>query len=162
MQCVCLVTQACPTLLTPGTVVHQAPLSMGFSRQESLEKVAISYSRRSPWSRDWSRVSCVGKGILYHRPWSMVRPLPRSSNGLLSWDGGGQFRSRWRPVSHGSAQWWVLIAGAESAAQVSLCTAAGEAPMPGTRAQCRSAWSDCVFDIECFAARQGACNGIPS
>ena len=34
MQCVCLVTQACPTLVTPGTVVHQAPLSMGFSRQE--------------------------------------------------------------------------------------------------------------------------------
>ena len=29
-----LVTKLCPTLVTPGTVVHQAPLSMGFSRQE--------------------------------------------------------------------------------------------------------------------------------
>ena len=29
-----LVTQACPTLATPWTVAHQAPLSMGFSRQE--------------------------------------------------------------------------------------------------------------------------------
>ena len=29
-----LVTQSCPTLATPCTVVHQAPLSMGFSRQE--------------------------------------------------------------------------------------------------------------------------------
>ena len=28
------VTQACPTLVTPWTVVHQTPLSMGFSRQE--------------------------------------------------------------------------------------------------------------------------------
>ena len=28
------VTQSCPTLATPWTVAHQAPLSMGFSRQE--------------------------------------------------------------------------------------------------------------------------------
>ena len=32
--CVCvLITQSCPTLVTPWTVGHQAPLSMGFSRQ---------------------------------------------------------------------------------------------------------------------------------
>ena len=29
-----LVTKLCPTLATPLTVAHQAPLSMGFSRQE--------------------------------------------------------------------------------------------------------------------------------
>ena len=29
-----LVTQSCPTLETPWTVAHQAPLSVGFSRQE--------------------------------------------------------------------------------------------------------------------------------
>ena len=29
-----LVTKSCPTLATPWTVAHQAPLSMGFSRQE--------------------------------------------------------------------------------------------------------------------------------
>ena len=28
--------QSCLTLATPGTVAHQAPLSVGFSRQESL------------------------------------------------------------------------------------------------------------------------------
>ena len=34
--CVCvLVTQSCPTLWTPWTVARQAPLSTGFSRQES-------------------------------------------------------------------------------------------------------------------------------
>ena len=32
-ECV-LVAQSCPTLATPWTVAHQAPLSMGFSRQE--------------------------------------------------------------------------------------------------------------------------------
>ena len=29
-----LVAKSCPTLATPWTVAHQAPLSMGFSRQE--------------------------------------------------------------------------------------------------------------------------------
>ena len=34
-QCVCvLVTQLCPALGNPWTAAHQAPLSMGFSRQE--------------------------------------------------------------------------------------------------------------------------------
>ena len=28
------VTKSCPTLCNPWTVAHQAPLSMGFSRQE--------------------------------------------------------------------------------------------------------------------------------
>ena len=31
----CLVTQSCLTLLTPWIVAHEAPLPMGFSRQES-------------------------------------------------------------------------------------------------------------------------------
>ena len=30
----CLVTKSCPTIATPWTVAFQAPLSMGFSRQE--------------------------------------------------------------------------------------------------------------------------------
>ena len=30
----CLVAQSCPTLVTPWTVARQAPLFMGFSRQE--------------------------------------------------------------------------------------------------------------------------------
>ena len=30
----CLVTQSCLTHANPGTIAHQAPLSMGFLRQE--------------------------------------------------------------------------------------------------------------------------------
>ena len=30
----CLITQLCPTLCDPMTATHQAPLSLGFSRQE--------------------------------------------------------------------------------------------------------------------------------
>ena len=43
----CLVAKLCPTLLTPRTVAHQAPLSMGFSRQEY-----------------WSGLSCCPPGDL--------------------------------------------------------------------------------------------------
>ena len=31
----CLVTKLCPTLMIPWTSAHQAPLSMGFPRQEN-------------------------------------------------------------------------------------------------------------------------------
>ena len=34
MNCGGLVTKSCPTLVTPWTVACQAPLLMGFSRQE--------------------------------------------------------------------------------------------------------------------------------
>ena len=44
---------------TPWTVAHQAPPSMGFSRQEYWSRVAISFSRRSSWPRDWTRVSRI-------------------------------------------------------------------------------------------------------
>ena len=46
---------------------QEAPLSMGFSRQE-LEWVAISSSRGSSWPRDHthiSYVSCTGRQVLY-------------------------------------------------------------------------------------------------
>ena len=53
-----LVTRLCPALVTPWTVAHQAPLSMGFPRQ-ILEWVTISFSRGSSWPRDWTWVSCI-------------------------------------------------------------------------------------------------------
>ena len=55
---------------TPWTVARQTPLSMGFPRQESLDRVVISFSRRSSWPRDLTHVSspCIGRQILYHRP----------------------------------------------------------------------------------------------
>ena len=34
MVCCCLVTKSSPLFCDPWTVAHQAPLSMGFSRQE--------------------------------------------------------------------------------------------------------------------------------
>ena len=51
---------------TPWTVAHQAPLSMGLSRQEYWSGVVVSYSRGSSQLRDWthvSGVSCIGRRI---------------------------------------------------------------------------------------------------
>ena len=43
----------------PGTVAHQDPLSMGFSRQEYWSGLAIPFSRGSSPLRDWNWVSCT-------------------------------------------------------------------------------------------------------
>jgi len=49
------VAKSCLTLMTPWTVACQAPLSVGFPRQEYWsEWVAISFSRESSWPRDWT------------------------------------------------------------------------------------------------------------
>ena len=42
---------------TLWTAACQTPLSMGFSRQEYLERVAMPFSRGSSWPRDGTRVS---------------------------------------------------------------------------------------------------------
>lgn len=50
-----LVTQLHPTLVTPQSAAHQAPLTGGFSRQEYCR--VASHSSRDSWPRDWSQVS---------------------------------------------------------------------------------------------------------
>ena len=55
--------------LWPHGLAGQAPLSMGFSRQEYWSGVAMSSSRKSSQPRDWTRISCVfciGRRVLYH------------------------------------------------------------------------------------------------
>ena len=55
------------TLVTVWTVAHQAPLSMGFQRQEYWSGFDISFSRRSSWPRDQTCIiSCIGMWVLYH------------------------------------------------------------------------------------------------
>ena len=57
------------SLWPPWTVARQVPLSMEFSRQESLEWVAISYSRGSSRPRDQKHISCVSsisRQIFHH------------------------------------------------------------------------------------------------
>ena len=61
-----LVSKSCPTVCypmdysPPGFSVH------GISQARILEWVAFSFSRGSSQPRDQTRVSCIGRGILYH------------------------------------------------------------------------------------------------
>ena len=50
---------------TPWTVVHQAPLSMGFPRLEYESELPFPAPRDLP-DRDETCVSCLGRWILYH------------------------------------------------------------------------------------------------
>ena len=67
--CVCSITLLCPTLCgpayctLPGCSVHE------IFQARILERVAISYSRRSSQPKDWtlvSYISCIGRWVLYH------------------------------------------------------------------------------------------------
>ena len=65
----CSDAQTCPTLASPWTVVHQAPLSMGSSRQESWSGLAFPPPGESfqPRHRTCTTcISCIGRWILYH------------------------------------------------------------------------------------------------
>ena len=60
----CLVAQSCPTLATPWTVACQAPLSMGFCRQEYWRGLPFPSPRGSSRPRNRTQGSCIA-GSLY-------------------------------------------------------------------------------------------------
>ena len=57
----CSVAELCPVVCDcpPGTSIR------GIFQARILEWVAVSYSRGSPWPRDQTHVSCIGRWILY-------------------------------------------------------------------------------------------------
>ena len=50
---------------TPWTVAHQAPLSLGFSRQEYWSGLPCPPPGNLLWPRDWTCISCIGRWVLY-------------------------------------------------------------------------------------------------
>ena len=71
----------------PGSSVHE------ISQARIQERVAISFSRRSVWPRDWARVCCTGSWVLQH--WA----TREASSGavILCTDGTGTtMRTGWR------------------------------------------------------------------
>ena len=60
-----LVTKLCPTLVTPWTVTHQAPLSMGFPRQEHWSGLSFPPPGKSFRPRDQTCISWVAGGFFY-------------------------------------------------------------------------------------------------
>ena len=61
---------------TPWTVAHQAPLPMGFSRQEYWSGLRCPSPGKSSWLRDWTCLSCssctAGRGFTSE---SLGKPL---------------------------------------------------------------------------------------
>ena len=49
----------------PWTTAHQASV-YGICQARTLEGVAVPFFRGSSWPRDWTRVSCIGRRVLYH------------------------------------------------------------------------------------------------
>ena len=71
--------------VTPWTVAHQAPLSMGSSRQEYWSGwVAIPFSRGSSRPRDRTQVSCTAGRVL-------ICPSGQTSQGKSLWTRQGTF-----------------------------------------------------------------------
>ena len=70
------VTQSCLTLCDPmdsglpGSAIH------GIFQVRILEWVAISSTRESSRTKDWTHVSCMGRQILYH--WATREALDTS------------------------------------------------------------------------------------
>ena len=63
---VCSVAQSRPTVCDPGDCSPPGSSVHGISQARILEWLAISSSRGSSWSRDWTHVSCIGQQILYN------------------------------------------------------------------------------------------------
>ena len=61
----CLVTESCLTLCDPMDYSPPGSTVLWTSQARILEWVAISFPRGSSWPRDWIRVSCAGRRILY-------------------------------------------------------------------------------------------------
>ena len=49
--------------VTPRTVAHQAPLSMGILQERILEGVANPFSRGTSQPKNQTRVSCIAGGF---------------------------------------------------------------------------------------------------
>ena len=66
---VCSSVRSCQLFMTPWTIAHQAPLCMGFPRQEHWHGMPCLIPGESSQPRDWTHVSCIsciGRQILYH------------------------------------------------------------------------------------------------
>ena len=74
-----LVAQSCPTLATPWTAARQAPLSMGFSRQERWSGLPFPPPGDLPTPENRTRVSC-----LLHRGWIVYHWATREFHSIVS------------------------------------------------------------------------------
>ena len=130
-------TRSCPALVIPWTVACQAPLSMGFSRQEYWSGwVAIPFSEGSSLPRDQTRVSWIAGRfftiwatrealVSFHFPFRlMISLLPWLKTHALMKQMAQSYRAR--PVSESRAV--VLVASIHRPGKPSLTALLGLDP----------------------------------
>ena len=74
------VAKLCPTPFDPMDCSMPGSFAHGISQAGILEWVAIFFSKGSFWSRDRTRISCIGRQILYHRA---TREVPAMGTQVL-------------------------------------------------------------------------------
>ena len=101
------VAQLCPTVCDPVDCSLPGSSVQGIFQARILEWVAISFSRRSSWPRDWTQLSCiVGRRFTVWatrdtaeppgKLW-ILKPLPMFKIGCLDyWVVGGFIYSGWK------------------------------------------------------------------
>ena len=71
-----------------GTSLDCSPagsLSMGFPSQEYWSRLPFPFQGDLPWPRDWTRVFCIGRWILYHWATKEAQILIQSTQ-VYRWD----------------------------------------------------------------------------
>jgi len=69
--CVCVFSQSLTWVglfVIPWTIARQAPLSMGFPRQEYWRGLPLPFPRDLPQPRDQTHVSCIAGGFFTADP----------------------------------------------------------------------------------------------
>ena len=91
--CVCiLATQSCPTLCDPMDCSHQAPLSMGFSRQENWS--GLPFPSPVLWLKHFENTWRCEAGKTFMNAWiSEVCPHGLERQGYWKWK--DEKRDRW-------------------------------------------------------------------
>ena len=84
------VVQSCPTLCALWTVAHEAPLSMGFSRQEYWSGLPLPTSGNLP-NPGMEPVSPVSGELLGQRGWTFVRAFSVLLSNGFAWEPYGGF-----------------------------------------------------------------------
>ena len=142
----CLVTQSSPTLATRWTVAHQAPLSMGFSRQE--------YWRGYPFP---SPGHLPDPGIEPASPVLQASSLPSEPPGKLFLGGcslGSVMSDSLRPpwtVAH-QAHAMVLLLLLSRFSRVRLCNPIDGSP-PGWDSPGKNTGVGCHFLLQCMKVK---------
>ena len=83
IYCCYLVSKSCPTRAASWIVAHQAPLSMGFPRQE--HQSAISFSKGSSQPRNQNHIFCFAGRFFIAQPPGKPSDLLSTVNISMYW-----------------------------------------------------------------------------